>query len=103
MAEATVTKSTEWASRPESSASATRYSILESREARAIISALSSVATTPQKYLARCVAARPLPVAQSQATSREVTVVDEKANKHDVTDLTLHGGGRGFESPRLHC
>ena len=24
------------------------------------------------------------------------------ANSHDVMDLTLHGGGRGFESPRLH-
>jgi hypothetical protein len=24
------------------------------------------------------------------------------ANSHDVVDLTLHGGGQGFESPRLH-
>jgi hypothetical protein len=24
------------------------------------------------------------------------------ANSHDVMDLTLHGGGQGFESPRLH-
>jgi hypothetical protein len=23
-------------------------------------------------------------------------------NNHDVMDLTLHGGGQGFESPRLH-
>ena len=24
------------------------------------------------------------------------------ANNHDVIDLTLHGGGQGFDSPRLH-
>jgi hypothetical protein len=24
------------------------------------------------------------------------------ANNHDIMDLTLHGGGQGFESPRLH-
>ena len=24
------------------------------------------------------------------------------ANNHDVIGLTLHGGGQGFESPRLH-
>jgi hypothetical protein len=24
------------------------------------------------------------------------------ANNHDVMNLTLHGGGQGFESPRLH-
>ena len=24
------------------------------------------------------------------------------ANNHDVIDLTLHGGGQGFEFPRLH-
>ena len=23
-------------------------------------------------------------------------------NNHDIVDLTLHGGGQGFESPRLH-
>ena len=48
------------------------------------ISALSSVAMTLPKYLAKCVATWPLPVAQSQATSREVTVVNKKANKHEV-------------------
>jgi hypothetical protein len=24
------------------------------------------------------------------------------ANNHDVMDLTLHGGGQGFDSSRLH-
>jgi len=24
------------------------------------------------------------------------------ANNHDIMDLTLHGGGQGFDSPRLH-
>jgi hypothetical protein len=24
------------------------------------------------------------------------------ANNQDIMDLTLHGGGQGFESPRLH-
>ena len=24
------------------------------------------------------------------------------ANNHDIMNLTLHGGGQGFESPRLH-
>jgi hypothetical protein len=66
---------------PESSASATRYSIRVSRGAWAIISALSSMAMTLPKYFARCLAAWPLPVAQSQATSREATVVDKKVNK----------------------
>lgn len=45
------------------------------------ISALSSVAMTLPKYLAKCVATWPFPVAQSQATSRELTVVEKKANK----------------------
>jgi hypothetical protein len=36
---------------------------------------------TLPKYFAKCVAAWPFPVAQSQATSRELTVVDKKANK----------------------
>src|SRR5919112_1895580 len=61
-------------------ASATRYSIRGSRGAWAIISALSSVAMTLPKYLVKCVAAWPLPVAQSQATSRGATVVDKKVN-----------------------
>src|SRR5215208_2611455 len=81
IAEATVTKSTESASMSEFSASETRYSILEWRGAWPIISALSSVAMTRPKYLTKCVAAWPLPVAQSHATSREVTVFDKKANK----------------------
>ncbi|MDF2701908.1 MAG: hypothetical protein K0S10_852 [Rubrobacteraceae bacterium] len=45
-----------------------------------VISALSSVAMTRSKYRVRCVAAWPLRVAQSQATSREATVVDKKVN-----------------------
>ena len=77
MAEAMVTKSTEQALMPESSASATPYSILGSRGAWAIISTLSPVAMTLAKCLAKCVAAWPLPVAQSQATSRDATVVDK--------------------------
>jgi len=24
------------------------------------------------------------------------------ANNYDIVDLTLHGGGQGFDSPRLH-
>jgi hypothetical protein len=32
------------------------------------------------KYLAKCVAAWPLPVAQSHATARDATVFDKKAN-----------------------
>src|SRR5215217_6673917 len=81
IAEATATKSTESASMSESSASETRYSILGWREAWPIICALSSVAMTRPKYLTKCVAAWPLPVAQSHATSREATVSDKKVNK----------------------
>jgi hypothetical protein len=66
---------------PESSASETRYSIFGSRGAWAIISALSSVAMTLLKCLAKCIVAWPLPVAQSQATAREATVVERKVTK----------------------
>ena len=54
---------------------------LVSGGAWAIISPLSSVAVTRSKYPARCVAAWPLPVAQSQATSREGTRVARNAKR----------------------